>query len=76
MQGIAAQSTEQALAHVHAGGRLMIGSYTRVTIIEAKHIAQWDAVGKPLIRDDGKGFLIRRGKHADYLFPGHLRMID
>jgi hypothetical protein len=67
------KSLAAALAHVAQGGRLVVPTYTRVTVIEAKHLAAWDKAGKPLLTEDGDGYRMRSGKGSVYLIPGLLK---
>lgn len=65
-----------ALDHIKRGGRLCVPTYTKVTVITAKHIAQWDNAGKPLLREENDGYRMRVGKGSVYLIPGQLKIID
>jgi len=70
------KSLAVALAHVAHGGRLAIPTYTRVTVIEQKHIDRWAQAGLPLLREDGDGYRMRTSRKASvYLLPGQLKMI-
>jgi hypothetical protein len=71
------KSLDKAIAHVRAGGRLYIATATRITIIDKKALARFEAVNEWLLKEDGNGYRIRRGgrgKGSDYLFPGQLMM--
>lgn len=67
---------EVALQFVRDGGRLLVVSYTKPIILNAKCVAKWDAFGgKPFITNEGNGFRMRSGRSSVYLFPGQLRYI-
>lgn len=69
------KSLETVLAHVRNGGKLGIYTYTRATEIDARCLARFEAAGQWLLREDGDGYRIRRGRHSDYLMPGQLKMV-
>ncbi len=69
-------SVELALAHVRAGGRLIVRTCTRTTVISARTLASFEAAGEWVIKSSGEGYRLRRGKGSDYLMPGQLEMID
>jgi hypothetical protein len=69
------RSLELALSHLRGGGRLLVPTYTRCTLIEAKHVAAWDRAGKPLLREEGDGYRMRIGKGSVYLLPGLLKFV-
>ena len=56
-------------------GRFIIPTYTRITIIESKHIKQWKVAGRELIwkDNDGRGFRMATGKKSVYVLPGQLK---
>ena len=61
-------SLNAILDHLAQGGTITLGTYTRVTVIRQKHISAWAEHGG-LIREDGNGYRIRRGKGWDYIPP-------
>ena len=64
-----------ALDAVRAGrARLFIPAYARVTIIDKKTLAKFDAAGQWLIKTDGNGFRLKQGRGSVYLFAGQLKM--
>lgn len=67
------RSLDAALAYVKGGGKLIIPTYTQCTIIDGRCLARWEKAGQWLLREDGNGYRIHRGRHSDYLFPGQLR---
>ena len=62
-----------ALKHVKTGGILTVTTYTRRTVITEKTIDRFAKAGQWLLREDGDGYRLRRGKGSDYLFPGQLK---
>lgn len=63
---------DAALAHVRAGGLLVIPSNERWTIIDAKCLAKFEKAGVTILRREGNGFRFRRGKGLVFLFAGQL----
>ncbi len=70
-----AKSLDSLLDHVRNGGKLGVYTYSRTTEIDARCLARFEAAGEWLLREDGDGYRIRRGRHSDYLFPGQLKMV-
>jgi hypothetical protein len=70
---VPARSLDQALAHLRAGGRLVVPTATRITILDAKTLARFEKAGAWLLRTDGEGYRLRQGKGSVYLLPGQLR---
>lgn len=75
LKPVPAHSLREALEFVRRGGRLVIPTYTRCTIIDAQCLARFEKAGEWLLREDGEAYRIRRGKHSDYLLPGLLKYI-
>jgi len=71
-----AKSLETILNHVRKGGKLGVYTYSHTTEIDARCLARFEAAGEWLLREDGDGYRIRRGRHSDYLFPGQLKMVE
>lgn len=69
---VAPRSLDAALAHVHSGGRLVVRTALRVTIIDARTVAKFEKAGAWLLREDGDGYRLRNGKGSVYLLPGQL----
>jgi hypothetical protein len=69
------KSLAAALDHLAQGGRLAIPTAYRCTVIELRHVQQWEAHGG-LLREDGEGYRMRQGKGSVYLLPGQLRFVD
>ena len=72
LKAVPPRSLDTALAHVRSGGRLAIPTYTRCTVIDAKTLASFERAGQWLLREDGDGYRIRRGKTSEYVLPGQL----
>lgn len=54
------------------GGRLVVSTTLRVTVIDARAVAAFDKAGIVLLREDGEGYRLRSGKSSVYLFAGQL----
>lgn len=65
----------QAIAHLRAGGRLVVPSMTRWIVLDAKTLARFERAEAWLLREDGDGYRLRQGKGSVYLLPGQLRFI-
>lgn len=70
-----AQNAAEALAHVAAGGRACVRTYSRVTLITPKVLKSFEAAGEWLLKDDGNGIRLRSGRGSVYLLPGQLELI-
>lgn len=70
------KSLAAALEFVARGGRLVIPTYARVTIIRQRDIDKWAKIGRPLLREDGDGYRLASGKGSVYLLPGQLAYLD
>ena len=70
---VPANSLAEAFAHIAAGGVLIVPTYTHVTRIDAKVVANFAKAGEWLLKAEGKGYRLRKGKGSVYLFPGQLR---
>lgn len=68
---------DAALEHVEHGGRLVVRTVTRTTVITRRTLLSFRRSGYWLLKetDDG-GFRLRSGKGSVYLFPGQLQAID
>lgn len=64
---------EAALKFVRAGGRLVVPTATRVTVIDKKTLARFEKAGEWLLKEDGETYRMRSGKGSVYLLPGQLR---
>lgn len=69
---VPSHSLDEAIAYVRKGGRLIVPSYTRTIVIDAKCLARFDAAGQWLLKEEGNGYRLRSGKGSVYLFSGHL----
>lgn len=68
---------DAALGHVERGGRLVVRTATKTTVISRRTLLSFRRSGHWLLKetDDG-GFRLRSGKGSVYLFPGQLEAID
>lgn len=73
MKSVPPKSLTAALAHVAKGGRLLVPTCTRCTVIDARTVAAFEKVGKPVLREEGDGYRMRSGNSSVYLLPGQLR---
>jgi hypothetical protein len=73
LQAVPAKSLEAAFAHVRQGGQLVVPTYTRTTVINAKTLAKFEAAGQWLLKEDGQSYRMRQGKGSVYLLPGQLK---
>lgn len=73
-----ATNAAAAIQHIRNGGRALVATCTRATVIDAKCLARWEKSGHRLIWDaaDGKGIRLAQGKSNVYLMPGQLQLID
>lgn len=70
---VPSHSLDQAIAHVRKGGTLVVPSYTRTIIVDAKTLANFERAGQWLLKEDGDGYRLRSGKGSVYLFAGQLK---
>lgn len=63
------------LAHIRRGGRAMVVTYTKATVIDRRCLERWDCAGQWLLKEEGKGYRMRTGRSSVYLLPGQL-MLD
>ena len=66
------KSLPAAIDYLLAGGRLLVPTYTRCTIITASTLAAWDAAGVEFLRESGDGYRMAVGRSSVYLLPGTL----
>lgn len=76
MTPVPPKSVKEALEHIRSGGRLAIPTYVRCTIIDAKCLARFERIGEWLLKEDGDGYRVRRGRSSDFLLPGQLKFLD
>jgi len=69
-----AKSLDKVLAHIRAGGVAFVATYMSYTEINAKCLAKWETAGLPLLREDGDGYRMSRGRGSVYLMPGQLKL--
>jgi hypothetical protein len=72
MAAIPPKSLQVALDWLAQGGRLIVRTSLRVTIIDQKALNKFKAAGLELLREEGDGYRLRMGKGSVYLFPGQL----
>jgi hypothetical protein len=72
MTPVPPHSLDKAIAHIRAGGKLLIPTYTRCTVIDSKCLARWEAAGLDLLREEGEGYRMRTGRSSVYILPGQL----
>lgn len=70
---VPANSLDLALEHVRKGGRLVVPTYTRYTVIDLKCLKRFEAANCWLLKVEGEGYRLRQGKGSVYLFPGQLQ---
>lgn len=76
MRPVPPKSLLAAIEHVAKGGRLVVPTYTRVTVIDARTVAAFEKAGTPVLREEGDGYRMRSGRSSVYLFPGQLRFAE
>lgn len=62
------------LSHIRSGGLAVVPTYDTCIVIDAKCLAKWDKAGLPLLREDGDGYRMARGRKSVYLLPGQLKL--
>jgi hypothetical protein len=73
MKPVPADSLDAALEHVRKGGRLVIPTYTRCTVIDRRCLERFEKAGAWLLKAEGQGYRMRCGKGSVYLLPGQLQ---
>jgi hypothetical protein len=73
MKPVPADSLDAALEHVRKGGRLVIPTYTRCTVIDRRCLERFEKAGAWLLKAEGRGYRMRSGKGSVYLLPGQLQ---
>lgn len=68
-------SLEKALDHIEKGGRLVIRTAWRATVLDRKLLRRFEQAGAWLIREEGNGYRLRSGKGSVYLLPGQLEYL-
>jgi len=74
----AATNAQDALNHIKNGGRVLIPTYTRATIITQKTVEKFEKAGVWLLKDDadGRGMRLKNGKGSVYLFKGQVKKVQ
>lgn len=68
---------DRALAFLKDGGRLVIRTVYRATIIEHRHIEAWKKAGFSLLKEEGDGYRMRVSRKSTvYLLPGQLEAVN
>jgi len=70
---VPAKSLPAAIEHVRQGGRLIVPTYARCTVIDEKCVARFEKAGEWLLKEEGEGYRMRSGRGSVYLLPGQLR---
>jgi len=60
---------ERIQAHLAAGGKVMVATYTKATLYSPKHAPLFTAPSNP--REDG--VYVARGRSRDYVLPQYVR---
>lgn len=69
------RSIDDALAYVAKGGRLVVRTARRATVLDRKVLRHFEQAGAWLIREEGDGYRLRSGKGSVYLLPGQLEYV-
>ena len=67
------KSLTKAMAHIAAGGQLIIPTYGRTTVIDAKVVARFERAGQWLLKEEDDGYRLRSGKGSIYIIPFQLK---
>ena len=73
MRPVESNDLQTALKYIEDGGRLIIPTYTRITIIDKKCLDKWTKAGYQLLKEEGKGYRLRQGRGSVYLISGQLK---
>ncbi|MFY9294867.1 MAG: hypothetical protein WAP03_29915 [Methylorubrum rhodinum] len=69
------RSLDDALGHIAKGGRLVVRTAWRATVLDRKVLRRFEQAGAWLIREDGDGYRLRNGKGSVHLLPGQLEYV-
>jgi hypothetical protein len=72
---VPANSTDEALAYIAGGGRLVVRTALRVMVLDRKVYRRFEKAGEWLLKADGEGYRVRNGNGSFYLFPGQLEYV-
>lgn len=64
------------IEEVKKGKRILIASHTRPYIIDAKCVARFEKVNRPVLIDDGDNYRVSSGKNYLYVFSNSISLID
>lgn len=73
---VAGGNLDYVLDFVRNGGRLMVATQLRTTIIDAKVLARFEKANAWLLKEEGDGYRLRSGNSSVYLMPGQLKAIS
>lgn len=65
----------EIIEKIKAGAKMVVPSYTRWIVVDAKTVSKFERAGQWLLKDDGRGYRLRLGKSSVYLFPEQVRII-
>jgi hypothetical protein len=74
-KSVPANSLDAAISYVRNGGRLVVRTALRVTVIDRKCLHRFEKADAWLLKVDGNGYRLRAGKGSVYLLPGQLEYV-
>ena len=72
---VAPHHLAEALDYVRGGGRLVVATAYQRTVITPKVLASWERDGDWLLKEEGEGFRLRRGRKSEFVLAGYLRYL-
>ncbi len=72
---VPAKSLDAAIAYIRDGGRLVVRTYTSATVLDGKVLKRFEKANAVLLKADGDGYRLARGRKFDYLMPGQLEFV-
>ena len=72
---VPARSLAEALAYVAKGGRLVVRTAYRATVIDQKVVKSFAKAEAWLLKEEGSGYRLRSGRGSVYLLPGQLEFV-
>ena len=76
LRDVPPNKAEEVLDFVRQGGRLAVVTYGHLTIVDGHTLARFESLGIPLLKAEGGGYRLTRGKGSVYLFGGQLKFIE
>lgn len=76
LRPVDANDLDSALAYVRNGGKLVVPTAYRVTVITKRTLASWEKADMWLLKAEGNGYRMRSGRSSVYLLPGQLCYAD